>query len=543
MKKTGVLLIAAAATLLVSCTFDWPSGNNDLTEDTSSYTSTTETDATVEKVSSFKDEVLQSYEVRYIGDTDARTIDQVQYYSASGALKGSWVYARAASGLVERAAYFDAESDLRYYNVYDYDDAGAVSAQYEYDGESVLQSARLYKKADSGLSAGQLETVAVFGPDATLQGGLQYYFLETSKTWNMEVALGSASSSLSGGITALNPTAGADSVDIAAETKLELTVPDLPTLPELAIPDFDALSASGQIAVSGYRFSYDDAYGNTLVALNQGWLPQSGSRKDTRLAETISVELGYDDESRIVSKSTYYGSTLALKVVVTYATTADGSISYIPVKVETTGAAMLLPLTYVIDYGPSHEVTALNVFSNDVQIRKLAYTYNGPVVPTTIEGLKSMDPFAFLSELLKSDIVIYDYDGDGKLIETFTPAVLYDYPGDATIPTGVRVDVHAAKADGSDGGDFTGAYTVAYDTAGNSVSLKSTDAAGNLVWTQETGNLSDIVASLESVAPDVVAQASNLGSLVETWVPKDAQATASTVVSEIQSSFMYNLLF
>lgn len=526
MKKAFIALLVVLFAFS-SCNWNLSDKDSDLSNVVE--TSVTETAESVEKVSCYQNGALHSYTVRFISDTAARTVDQEQRYTANGSLVSVWKYHRDGAGLVDVASYYSSDLSLKYYDVYAYAADGKVTTQAEYDGAGTLQWLRRYSAKASGTAQGELETAASFSGSLALTGGLQYYFIDTasypSKTWNMEVAYGAESASLSGGVKAENPKACVATLTaLQTESRLDLTMPTAAALSSPAIPsDF---AASG-LSVYGYRFSFDDNYGNTTVALDPAWYPVSGKRTDSRLAKAVTVDLTHDAQKRVTSKSLYYGSTLALKVGVTY----ESGSSLFPTRISTSGSSMLLPFDYVIAYGsPNHEVTGVSVYSGSTLVRRFSYAYSTTPSPVTVPALRGMDPFAFLSSLLKVGLVISEYDGNGALVETFTSSAGV---------SGVTVTVNKPKADGTAGGDVNGTFSVTYDADGNCASIVAKGADGTVSWSENLASFADKWASLKGAATAAFDDTIPYGTMVESLIaPSDAQT-----VPEIQDSFVYNLLF
>lgn len=539
MKKTLCLLIVSLA-LFGSCKWNLSSSGGDISD--VKVTTVTETAETVEKASVFHDGALNSYEIRYIDNASARTIGQIQKYDAKGNLLGIWKYARSG-GFVNLAAYYSASASLAFFYVYTCDTNGFVTGTYYYDASQSLQWSRLFAPRASGTAKGKLETAASFNSAGSIDGGLKYYFIDTaslaSATWNVEVSYGSNAPNLVGGASASNPAAGSVNVQsLQAEAQQSVSLPSTPALPSLSLPsDF---SASG-LAKSGYRFSIDDSYGNSTVAVGSDWFPVSGTRTDSRLGAAVTAKLTRDSSGRITDESTYYGSTLALQVDIAY----DGS-TWFPVSVSTTGKAMLVPLSYKIAYrSSSHAVDTVAVYSGDTCLRVLKYSYpTEPSAQSSPSG-KNMDPFGFLGSLLSSGVTILDYKGDGTtLVETFTSAPVRD---SNNVLTGVTVTVNLPKADGSAGGDYNGSYLVGYDSSGTCDSLQAKDRNGNVLWSQNISSLTGAWASMKSAASGLIDDGVNYGTLVESFIPAGATssspAASQDVISGIATNFVYNLIF
>ena len=279
MKKIVPALLFAAI-MLMSC--NWELSDDDASLDDVEITTERLTTETVEKISTFKDGVLSSYVVRHISDNAARTVDQEQFYNADGTLKHRWKYDRNAEGLVTTTAYYGSSGALSLYFAYDYTADETVATQAHYSAAGQLLWLRRYETN----SAGGIETAASYDGSLVLTGALQYFYIDEQAGWNMEVAYGADSGSLTGDVTVDNPVAGTVNVaTLDAEARLDLVLPTVGTLPSPAIPD----PASSGLPVAGYRFSLDDDHGNTLVALDENYYPLSGTRTDDRLDCAVSV--------------------------------------------------------------------------------------------------------------------------------------------------------------------------------------------------------------------------------------------------------------
>jgi len=516
MKKIVPALLFAAI-MLMSC--NWELSDDDASLDDVVITTERQTTETVEKISTFKDGVLSSYVVRHISDTAARTVDQEQFYKADGTLKYSWKYDRNADGLVTTTAYYDAAGDLLSYFAYAYGSGAVVTTQASYDAAGQLLWLRRYETN----SAGGIETAASYNGSEELTGALQYFYIDEQEGWNMEVAYGTDTGNLAGDVTVDDPVAGAVNTEtLNAEARLSLTLPVVGPLPSPAIPD----PASSGLPVSGYRFSLDDDHGNTLVALDENYYPLSGTRTDDRLDCAVSVELEYDAENRIVGKETRYGSTLALGIAIAY----QGDTLY-PVRVETTGKSMVMPLDYGIEYGANNEIVSVAVYSGNTRIRHFEYDYETPVVdPPEPADIRGMDPFSFLGDVLAAGATISEYDGDGALIETFSAT--------STIG-GLTVEVRLPTDAGEPGGDVNGRFQILYDDEGNCSSITAYGQDDEIAWREEISLFTDMWDDLETIAAGAYDSAIEYGTMVETMFPDDPDAT----IAEVQSNFVYNLIF
>jgi YD repeat-containing protein len=533
--------IVVGMVLFASCNWNLP--DSESSRPGPVITAVYETGETVEKESILYDGVPNSYSLRFIDDKTTRAIGQIQYYSVKDDLLSVSKYVRGSDGRVVLAAYYDNTLNLGSFDVYSYDTDGFVTGKYSYDGAGALQSVRLYAAKSTGTAKGQLESAAYYLANATTPaGGVRYYFIDTpsyaSETWNMEVSYGSSAGEVAGQIWADDPYAGAinlTAIDAKINVKRELVAPSMPSVPSLSIPsDFSATS----LTKAGYRFSFKDDYGSTGLSSDPNFFPLSASRTDKRINNgntTVCAYLSRDDAGRITTQETYYGDTLALKVAITY----DGS-TWFPSSVTTTGAAMLLPLTYEIAYKASnHAVDSITVKSDTTSLIVLKYEYKTELPAQTALAVKNMDPFVFLNALLATDVVIYHYKGDGKtLVETFTAE-----PASVNGIAGIKVSVNLPKSDGSAGGEYNGSYIVGYNTSGQCASLQATDAADKPLWTQNTASVSDVWSSLSAAAPGVIDTAVSYGSMIESFIPANAASDVSSIVSGLSENFMYTMIF
>lgn len=516
MRRTMLALLCAAIAL-TSC--NWELSDDDADLDDVKITTQTETTETVEKVSTFKNDILSCYVVRYVSDPATRTVDQEQYYNADGILQYSWKYGRNGAGLVTTAAKYGPLNEPSYYYAYAYGSDDTITTQAEYGSSGSLNWLRRYETNASG----GIMAAASYNGSVVLIGALKYFYIDETKDWNMEIAYGQDSGSLAGKVKVESPCAGEVNLEsLQAEEKQSLSLPAVGSLPEPVIGDPATLG----LTVSGYRFSLDDDHGNTVVSLDENFYPTSGTRSDDRIDEAVRVDLSYDDNNRIAVKETYYGNILALRIAVEY----SGDTLY-PTRVETSGKSMLMPLDYEIVYGNNREIDSVRVYSGDTLVRRFKYEYVTPVTGTlTAREVRGMDPFAFLSDMLRAGATIYEYDGDGELVETFTAT---------SNVSGVSVEVRLPTESGGSGGAVNGSFQITYDGEGNCSSISAKDTSGNVVWQEEISLFTDMWDDLETRATTAFDETVDYGSMVETMIQNDIPSA----IAKVQENFVYNLLF
>ena len=532
MKRTG-LLLAVVLIAFSSCNFNFTADKNETAQ---SLRCVTETAETVQLSKWYDGDTLKYYDEKYIlpeTKSTTRLIGQIQSYTDSGNLKYSYHYSYNAAGLPETVAYYDSTNALKWFYVYEYVTVGTVtrlSAQYEYDGANVLQCARKFTWTDTGLATGELKNAVLFDESKNPKGGLSYYYLPDSKKWNMEISWGTDTASIGTGCApSVCAAEQAALPSVANHGLIALTAPTGWTLPGLAVPD--DLSTSG-LAASLYRFQYEDAYGVSRVSLDKDWYPASAYRTDTRMgSDPLLVELSYDSAHRIVKKTTTYGATKALVVNIAY--DADN----FPTTIATSGAAMLLPLEYGVEYGTNHQIKKISVTSGGSLLRYFTYSYTAPTKTVTAPTAKSLDPFAFIDSLLSSAVTISEFDGDNKAIETFVSRQADPVAGSTT--TGVIFEVHKGAATG----ELNGSFTVTISSSGIPVALSAKKADGTELWNRDFGAQSALLDRAKNNISGLPASLNGFnfsyGRLLETYVPSDGKTPTTGIVE----NFVYDLLF
>ncbi len=287
-----------------------------------------------------------------------------------------------------------------------------------------------------------------------------------------------------------------------------------------------------------YRLAWKDTDGSSLVKVEplpggSIFRPVSMERTDRRLGNsTVRMNLSYDAESgRISAKETYYGNTLALRIAMTYDT--DG----FPTSMDTTGAALLLPLKYDITWGDGHSLDRLDLRGNGALMQYFVFEYNvGDAIdgvddalsslPLTLSDACTFDVFdfgnAFKNAIATAGMSIAHYDGEKTLVETFKLGALTD---DEDNNLGLKAEVWTAPSEAHPDGELNGSYRIGYENV-LAVSLGAYKADGTSLWTQSYGYTeSDVAAFIDSLGlpdqSDLKAFFAEVGSLYETWVPED----------------------
>jgi hypothetical protein len=453
----------------MSCSWDF------LTQDSESTTSDTLKALTTSFPGGYRvsysnsSDVLQYYEDFFYASGSSELVDQMQHHAADSTLGYSHAYQFNDSGDPTLDARFDGSSALSCFNVTDYDSSKNVISVRAYNAHSSLVSAYKYDfltatadalvskwgtfDADQAISSMTVNTYYDYDPSKLFYE--KSYVAATLITPSASVVVGRKSlvSSLARAVTDPN--------------RLSLSLPTPPTSPTMTFTT-DGLS------VSGYKlYEYDDC-GSSVVNLDSNYYPTNFLRKgDTRVSKDINVALTWDSAKRIAEKLTSFGATTALDVKITY----ENATSFFPVKIATTGASLLVPLTYDITYedGTSHWPKRVSVSSNDGSLLQyFEYEYTGSDYTVLYNDAKSLDPFKFFDDVIKSVVKIKHYDGDGKLVENFV------FSAD-TANNGLRVDVTTPD------GQANGHYFLGYDTAGNVASLAgySVDGTQTFAYTYD----------------------------------------------------------
>jgi hypothetical protein len=457
--KRLLWILAAAVLLLSACDMSFITQDTDLTDEAALIEETTDLPGGAgHRVSWYIQEghVLQYYEDHYV--TDGKEV-QIQRFSATNTL--SYTYLMAYTGDNKTLlAYYSASNALVWYQAFTYTASNCVETIREYDAANALQWAGKYAYGSS--AAPDKATVsATYASDFTLKAATITTFDATTGKPLEETsyALPEAAASI----------AEARSVSASGASPralLALTAPTVPALPATwDLPDPATIS----LPVSGHSLWFYDPFGTTAVAFSAAWYPLSVKRSDdSRLTAPVTVDLSYDEQGRISGKTTRYGDVVALDATIEY----EDASSFFPVRVDTTGRALYMPLVYDIAYDADHRPLTLTVSNADSVMARFDYEYAGPAVPTSVAALRSIDPFQFMDSLLTANLKIRQYDGDGILVETFNVV---------PVENGVKVEV--IWPDGSQ----HGYYLALNDSSGQTISLAAYSAAGAQLWINSYG--------------------------------------------------------
>jgi hypothetical protein len=463
------------------------------------------------------DTVLQYYEDHFI--TDSRTM-QMQRYSAEDLLRYGYLYQYDGDNRT-LVAYYDSASTIKWYQVFTYPGT-LVQTSAEFNAANILQWSRRYEYGTGDPQTGTIMASASYDGTGTLTGCAIYEYLDGTISLSFLTEYGTVSCAVAGSMSVAGSVSGSAPVSRATSKALEPVKVNFlaPTIPEYTVPSIPDNAARSALGVSGYTYwHYDPANnGTSELRLNEDWYPIRVSHSDDRLRleKSVSVELEWNDANQITRKKSYYGTTLALDVSMTY--NADGY----PLKASTSGAAMLLPLDFELIY--AERVPArLNVSSNGSLLQWFKYEYAGAVLPASFSSIRSIDPFALLDDLVKSSLVIKHYDGDDNRIETF------EFIAD---DNDFRVNVRDSN------NALNGYYLASYDADDLVASLSAYDGAGSPQWEYSYG-YADAVTDEALLAKAGLSEAglstADFGRLAETYLTDD--------LTEYAKGFVMDLLF
>lgn len=503
-------LTAAIAALVLSCDFGFLGGLESGGPD-EALTLTVEPFAGGERLLwSRSDGTLAYYEDHY---TESGRTVQLQRYAADGTFRYGYLYQYDGNGHKTLAAYYDAASALRWYQAFMIQD-GLIVASAEFDAAGAPQWGRRYEYG-GGATAGKPLKSARFDAAGLLSGGAEYAY-DLSGREELVTAYGESDAM---GARALAPPAQLSAAsaarvarNLAAPLKLNFIMPSVPV--GYAFPDMPANFAS--LPVAGYGYTFYDEHGSSYVELRADWYPLKVSRTDDRIDRAVAVEAAWDASNRLIGKKSWYGSTLALELSLSY------DASGYPASLSASGAAMLLPLRYDLSYAESgvRVPVRLNVSSGGALLQYFTYRYeglDGIVLPSNPEELRSLDPFAFLDGFAEAVVSIDHYDGDDTLIETFS----FSRDGSS-----LRVDVK----DGA--GALSGYYLASYDPDGRMASLGSYNAAGLELWSNAFG-YADAVRLGELLGAQAAPELERLGRLAEHYLGDGITSYAQAFVMDL----------
>lgn len=540
---------AAICAALVSCNFNIDDDKGNLDPRPSvQWTEETLTKREVVLCKVFADGKLHSYEERYIKpDTvdTTRVIDQIKHFGASGTLLYVERFSISGDGTVVRQFRYTPEGKLVSSKAFEHEGTGddrRLVRWYSFDQDGLFQSAYAYEWAEPVAGTVKIATVASFIP-STGSGGtgvkadssVRWFFAPGSKTWNLEVRRGENSWQLGQGDPLSMPNAGADGgADFTESGRSVLEESVDPVLVVLPVPPV----GDDSLKLVNCRLAWTDADGSSLITLEPVpadipggalYRPTSAERTDRRLGNsTVRTDLGYDDSTgRVVSKETYYGNTLALRIALAY--DDDG----FPTMIETTGAAMYAPLRYDIEWGSNKSLDRLELTVNDVLLQYFVFDYSvgdAPNPPLALSDLRSFDVFEFgdgiKNAISATGMTIKNYNWGNELQQTFSLSAVEGN-------TGFRAEV--LKPDGAS----NGWYQIAY-TSGVASSLGAYKPDGTALWSQSFGYAEDDIADFIDTLglpdkDDLSDFMSDLGELYETWVPADLEQDLADVAAETAS--------
>ena len=574
-----LVVFCAVAVLFSACNFGFMDKNNDGIKDPSVIKTETTTfkDVEIRKVYKYASAEATAGTLQYIEqywvetpESDSRRVDQIQRFSASGVLEYTKIYTFTDTdtdtdtdpllGKVESYALYGSNNKLQYFSEYEYCEVTVnaepqtrLLAQHEYTSTEpsalMRKSSLLFQYEDSGKAAGQIKGAAYFGPDSDPSKFIEcslWYFLPDSELWNMKVSSITKPSSLVAPsiMSVLEAKSGFTGVSTPTDIvgpKSDIAKFGLPSAPVLAMPTFSDLKETQ------YSFQYKDDKGSSVIDFNSSWYPQEVARKDSRLSEIVRIRLVHDTKGRITSKKTFYGSTLALQIDVSYDNNSR------PLEISASGAAMTLPVSLALDWNESNLLNTIIFSTGKTALQYFVFSYKeGFSLPSSpnFERLFSIDPFSLVEDLfvtlnnfMESEVVISHYDigadhkvdsdkpeGDDTLLQTFVFSLEEDIGAKITV---YKPSINAEtgkKVESLIEANINGTYSITY-TNGLASKITASNAKGEEVWAREFGYSSDFFTSLvESVdipnAEDLQNLADSAVSLYETRVPASAKTLA-----------------
>lgn len=513
----------------------------------------------------FADGVLDSYEERYVKqgfeDAETRVIDQIKYFNAREELRYIELYSISDDGTVVRLFRYNAEGQLQFSKAFVHVDMGEkrkLAKSYLFGKDGLADSALAYEWAEPVVGTVKIGTVASFVPAEGADGSVmtpdssvRWFFALDSKDWNLEVRRGSNPWSLGEGDEVSVPSAGADAdADFAESGRAVLETSSDPVLVDLPVPPV----GDATLELKTCRLAWKDADGSSLVTIEPVpadipggalYRPVSAERKDRRLGNsTVTTNLGYDGDGRVAVKETYYGNTLALRIALAY-----DPAGY-PTTIETTGAAMILPLRYGITWGSNHSLDRLDFYAKkivggsttDVLVQYFVFDYsagNLPNPPLTMSALRSFDVFDFgngiLNAITDTGMMIQNYNGDNQLQQTFSLSAIASgqpgYPGYKAVVMTAPTDDKPSVSNGW--------YQIGY-AGGLATSIGAYDKDQKELWTQSFGyGTAEVGAFIDTLGlpdkTDLKNFFDGIGELYETWVPADLAGDLAGVAAETAS--------
>lgn len=480
--KLGLLF---AILSLVACNFDFLQ-NADLGLEENGYVTEEAIPGGIRYKHFTGSDVLKYYEDHYL--TDNRCV-QIQRYSAQGQLQYTYAFAYDGDGRKSLMAYFDAASQLIWYQTFTYSDTELASIT-EYKAGEIRQWVRLYDYDNTNPEEPLLTLHAVFNSDLSLAGGFIIGYDAGSP--RQKTVYGS-----------MTPTRGL--INASSRALLDL---DLPALPDPAsLPGVPTQAMLEALGISSRTFWFYDEFGTSEIQLDKDWYPLQVSRTDTRIAKTASLQLEWE-AGRIKRKKSFYGTTLALDLTLAY--TASG----LPKTISSRGAALLLPLDYTFTYADTGLPEKIEVSNSGNLLQYFELSYSGDVPDLAGVQQRGIDPFAWNDLLDQAGLTISHYDGDNRLIQSFSAAKVDDT---------LRIEVRNPDS------SLNGYYSLAYDVNGRAASLTAFDASAVRQWSYEYSYAESDLIALTGL------DEADFGRLAETWLTDD--------LVEYAKAFIVDLLF
>ena len=347
----------------------------------------------------------------------------VRRYSPEDRLKWSKIYSWS-NGLKIQEVCYDASDQLLWYSVFSYDSNGDILTECNYDESSILQWFSVW-----GYSGDLKIYNARYNSASVMTNAYTWEYDGSNRLVKEMRYTGSASRNSAG-----------------------LTFPD-PAEP----PVIPAFSLSGMSIVDWTLFTYD-SYGFFSIKFDSSNYPLELYREDSRMSRAVTAEIEYYSGHVPKSKVIKLGNETALSIDLAY--NSGGYLS----RIDTEGSALLLPLSYAIDYKSDNSPEVVSVYQSDVKLMYFVYDSE----PSGSLAAHPLDPVDFTGSIHS----ITQYDGDDVKLGSyeFTTEVAEN-----------RIKIQALLPDNTPNGHFYANLNGNDEIA----SFESWSAGGVLQWHYE----------------------------------------------------------